>query len=1192
MSIRIFFYFVLAIAALLMACSKGCSKAQNGSAVIQKQPTPKDSLELFASDTALAGRYFANAEQFTKEAKYDSAIAYFEKASVFYEKAGDWEKYVRCYNQMGENCRRKADPEQAIRHLDRAAEVGLKNLGEQHLEMANNYNARGNVFYFNKGNYDQALDFYDKALSIRRKTLGEQHPEAGKSYSNIGMVQARKGQYKEALESHQKALSILLKALGESHPDLAVAYTNMGNMLMSQGKYDQALDFHNKVLSIRLAAFGEQHPDVAVTYTNMGNIYRRKGDYSRALDFHKKALSIRLTKLGEQHPEVARSYDNTGIIYMMKGDYDTALVCHKKALAIFVAALGEKHPDVAVGNTNMGIVYYSKGDYDQAIASHKKALSITLGSLGERHPNVANICNNIGVAYREKGDYDEALNFYNKALLVRLAIFGEQHPDVARVYNNIGVVHQDKGDYADALVFHEKTLSIRLATLGKDHLDVAECYGNLGNLCAEKADYDNAIAYYKKALPIFLKRLGEQHPFVAMIYDNLGVAYNKKGSNDQANVFNKKALSLRLAMFGERHPEVAMSYQNLGDVYDHIGRYNDALVFYQNALRANVPAFSEPDPYVNPPLDSILSENILLESLARKASTLVKRSTKAQTRLRDLEAAVSTYQHASRLIDQMRSSYKAEGSKLFLAEAATNIYDQGIQAARRLYAATHKHEHKAAAFLFAEKSKAGILLETFAEAEAKQFAGISDSLLEKERQIRIDLAFYEKSLIEEQLKLEAGDSAKIALWQDKAFNLRQAYDALLQRLEKEYPEYYKLKYEVKTVSLQEVQEQILNENTALVEYFTGKDSIFIFTITKSDFEVTAVTKDSLFGQQVKQLRQSIIAQDSLFAQYTQSAYHFYQTLLEAVANTLSAKNLIIIPDGVMSAIPFEALLTRPVNAEGGSKNYPKLPYLVEKYAISYGYSATLLGETLKSKRIQAERDYLAFAPVYFNGLAESTRGAKFIKSNFGLDTTRADIRANLGDLLASKDEVIGILEKFKATYGFFERWFSNKSHAFIEQQASEQRLKLSELNKYRFVHFATHGFVNETHPKLSGLLMPQVEASAEDGILYLAEVYNLSLNADLVILSACETGLGKIAKGEGIIGLTRGFLYAGARNLLVSLWQVDDPATAKLMVEFYGKMLDGLDKTEALREAKRQMIHHHPEYAKPYYWSSFILIGR
>jgi CHAT domain-containing protein len=298
----------------------------------------------------------------------------------------------------------------------------------------------------------------------------------------------------------------------------------------------------------------------------------------------------------------------------------------------------------------------------------------------------------------------------------------------------------------------------------------------------------------------------------------------------------------------------------------------------------------------------------------------------------------------------------------------------------------------------------------------------------------------------------------------------------------------------------------------------------------------------------------------------------YNLLLAPVADAVADKDLIIIPDAAIHYVPFDALLTEAVDAEGGIRDYRTLPYLLREKNVSYIYSATFFQQTMHRQRKTAPRDLLAFAPVF----GEEAMGPQ---------------NRETGPLPASRDEVEGIDALFGTRYGWFERWFGGKTEVLLTGSATEDRLKTREAALYRYVHLATHGFVDEKEPGQSGLALAQGGRS-EDGLLHLGEIYNLNLNADLVVLSACETGLGQLARGEGIIGLTRGFLYAGAANVLVSLWKVDDTTTAQLMQDFYVDLLADFPKTTALRRAKLRLIEKHPRFARPYYWSSFILIGR
>jgi CHAT domain-containing protein len=243
--------------------------------------------------------------------------------------------------------------------------------------------------------------------------------------------------------------------------------------------------------------------------------------------------------------------------------------------------------------------------------------------------------------------------------------------------------------------------------------------------------------------------------------------------------------------------------------------------------------------------------------------------------------------------------------------------------------------------------------------------------------------------------------------------------------------------------------------------------------------------------------------------------------------------------------------------------------VLRDHAVSYAYSATVLLQGLRRKRESPPDEFLGFAP----GFAEVASA-----------TAPRPLRA-------SRKEVTDVRALFATRAGLFGGWLSGRSRVYLGREATEKQLMSAGLERYRYVHLATHGVADEEHPGLSRLLLEPESGSRDESVLSLGEVYNLHLNADLVVLSACDTGRGRIARGEGIIGLTRGFLYAGAKSLLVSLWPVSDEAAASLVVDFYKELLDGRPKARALREAKLRLMARNPEYAKPFYWSSLVLVG-
>ncbi|MDQ3290584.1 MAG: CHAT domain-containing protein, partial [Bacteroidota bacterium] len=356
--------------------------------------------------------------------------------------------------------------------------------------------------------------------------------------------------------------------------------------------------------------------------------------------------------------------------------------------------------------------------------------------------------------------------------------------------------------------------------------------------------------------------------------------------------------------------------------------------------------------------------------------------------------------------------------------------------------------------------------------------------------------------------------------------------------------------------------------------------------------------------------------------YQQVAYKLYKILIP-VTLPKSIKSLIIIPSGELTSLPFEALLTQP-----GSKNLKKSnAYLLNRYNISYAYSAWLLYERLIQENENAPKHLLAMAPVFADSLemneaaivhsdsslkkfnsnnkTEPLTGNKFFHFGTSKKTFREPFfrktkpqlsdkleRTQNSDVLYDQDVMPLIASEREVTSiaGLFQSMGAD-TRVLLYHQASEDQIKSPEASGYNYIHLATHGFVNEKFPELSGLLLSRDNTHQEDGVLYTGEIYNMRLKADLITLSACETGLGKLAQGEGVIGITRALLYAGAKNVIVSLWKVNDRSTADLMVFFYKELLSGKDKATALQIAKRKLIKQ-GRYTLPFYWAPFILIGK
>ncbi|PSR53571.1 hypothetical protein AHMF7605_08540 [Adhaeribacter arboris] len=1134
---------------------------------------------------------------------------------------GDSTKAIRCYINLGEILRMRGEYKKALQFQEKALQMRRKVLGEGHPNVADSYDLVGNI-YSDKGEYDKALELHLKSLKMKRIFFNETNLKIATSYHYLGGIYLFKSEYNRALEYFNKSLQIRLTNLGNTHREVADSYNNLGNIYHLKGQYDKALQCHLKALHIRRTIFGDFHPRVAASYNNIGNVLQVKGEFDKSLEYHQKALYIRRSAYGNTHPDVAESYNYMGIIYQAISEYEKALEYHQMALHIRRSAYGEANGGVADTFNQLGNVYFDKGEYEKALEYYQKALEIRRTIFGETHQGVANSYQTIGKIYNTKGEYDQALEYHQQSLRIRRVVLGENHPNVAFSYNNIGNTYYEKGEYEKALEYHQKALQIRRFSLGETHLRVANSYNDIGNVFSAKGEYDNALKYYQKGLEIRLSALNKTHPDVSESYNKIGMLYQSKGEYGKALEYHQKALQGYLGAFGKTHPSVADAYIQIGNVYLNKREYKKSLQQYQQAIIANLPDFQDSTVAYNPVLkgqtNPFFFAKPLLTSLRSKAKVLEILFNQSHN-ITDLQLAYQTSCAADSLANKIQQNFEKESDKVAFTSSSVELYQQALPLCLKLFHLTKEQNYLDKAFYFAEQGKASVLKTSLAESKAKMFAGIPDSLLKQDQTIRTQIAQYSQRLAKELTKRKEADSSKIQSYENYLFTAHRQQKSLIKQFEEFYPQYYSLKYQSSIVTPKQLQDK-LDKKTVLLEYVLTDSLLQVFIIGHHFFQVESIPLDNLFRRQLTAFREGILLQDQDL--YQQVAYQLFKVLMPFNLPK-SIKSLLIIPSGELTAFPFEALLSKPAR-----ENLRKpSSYLLNKYTISYAYSAWLLYQRLNSEKETTTRNLLAMAPVFVDSINNSKASAntphslssksslesssravtnarrEFSKitnppilqvesgrhkasSTNGQESTRSSqifMEQGIPPLFASEQEVNTIARLFQDK--------GEVAKVYLHNKASERQIKNEEVSGYNYIHLATHGFVNEKFPELSGLLFSQENVNQEDGSLYTGEIYNLRLKAELVTLSACETGLGKLAYGEGVIGLTRALLYAGAKNVIVSLWKVNDASTADLMKYFYKELLSGKSKTIALQIAKRKLVRQ-KKYSQPYYWAPFVLIGK
>jgi CHAT domain-containing protein/uncharacterized protein HemY len=798
---------------------------------------------------------------------------------------------------------------------------------------------------------------------------------------------------------------------------------------------------------------------------------------------------------------------------------------------------------------NYGSLYMNQSRYDLAIEELQKAINDLEQDNRSTSLETAESLAYLGNVYRSTGKYVQAEEQLQHALAIRQEKLPETHELIAASYNDLGLVYTQL-DVDKAFDYYEKALAMYEKLHGTDHPKIAIANTNLGYLHHTEKLYGDAVTYYESALKIWEKIYSQPHPNKALVLMNLGQTYSSMDNAKVAMEFYEKARVMYESSQGKKHPDVAYVYNLLGNEKLAQQKFDEAIIDYQKALIANIPDFNNESILTNPPTKNYYNGNQLLYSLMYKAQALEARHLGKTLKESDLVLGIKTLQTADSLIDRIRQQITNESDKITLGAIANEVYADGVRISYMLsdVAFRHRKAYREMSFYFAEKSKSAVLLDAISDTNAKSFANIPDELLEEEKNLKAAVA-----LISQKLAQKPAEEEEKYL-RESLFSLNRSYQEFTKRLENQYPEYFNLKFNAASPSITQLQ-SLLPDKTALISYFIDEKNTRVYTyiISKKNFSITDKGLSKEYDKYITGLRNSLYFME--VQTFSGVARDLYQMLIPKRIPR-KVNDLVIIPTGRMGIIPFETLLTKEVK---GNPDFTALPYLLKKYSVRYEFSAGLVLQKKRDGTASQISSVMLCAPVTFPE------------------------KNNLNDLPGTETEINTIYNLFK------ERNIT--SQVYLKGEASETVIKSGSLKNYSLIHFATHGVVDENSPELSRIYL-QNDSEAEDGNLFVGEIYNLEFNAQLVALSACQTGLGKISKGEGVIGLSRALVYAGAKSLIVSFWSVADESTATLMTDFYKQLLENPSSNYSrdLRQAKLDLLQQ-GDYAAPYYWAPFILIG-
>jgi CHAT domain-containing protein len=982
-----------------------------------------------------------------------------------------------------------------------------------------------------------SLQLYEQAEQ-QWLELGDHYNEAV-CLQRLGAVNYTLSENQKALQYYEQALT-KRRAAGDRVGE-AATLTGIGVAYSALGDDQKSIDYYQQALPIRRAT-GDLAGE-ATTLNSLGISYAKMSENQKALEYYQQSLEIKRA-LGDR-PGQALTIHNIGILHALQGEKQTALEDYRQSYEIN-RATGDRMQE-ANDLIAMAAVYADLGENLKGLDSYQQALPLSR-AVGDRIGE-AYVLNGMGMLHFDIGEAQQALDQFQQALVLERAT-GARSLEGSTL-DNLGNAYHVLGAYEKALDSYQQALTIQRAVRYRN----GEAIGltNVGLIYAETNNPRKAVEYYQQALPI--EREIHDRNREASTLNSLGEAYVALGENQKALESFQQSLPIATGV-GDRSAEAAC-LSGFGSVYSALGQKQQALDSYSQSWKL----YAE-----------VRYKQGEAQTQFRMASL--------QRELGDLDRARTLAANAREVSESLRAKVVSEDLKTSYFASVQRYYGLEIDVLMDLRRKNPSGGYDSEALQASERSRARTLLEMLREAHADIRQGVDPALPEKERVLQAQLNAKE---LDRTRTLGGKHTAEQAAEVEKAVNsLSNEYQDIEAQIRARSPRYAALS-SPQPLNLAAIQKEVLDSDTILLEYAMGEDRGYLWVVSPASITGFVLPKRDEVEEATRAFYDGITKPGTAASASGKALSH---VLLGDAAPLLAGKRLLIVADGALQYLPFQAL----PDPDGSGE-----PLVVHHEVVNAPSASTIAILRRENQNRKPAPKLLAILadPVFSTDDSRLSRGQERAATPATRDMDEA-IERSMNDIGMNGARLSRLPGTRREAAGIVSLVPTEQRKEALDFEASRETVMSPEMDQYRMLHFATHGLLNSVHPELSGLVFSMVnrEGVAEDGFLRLNEIYNLKLSADLVVLSACQTGLGKETRGEGLVGLTRGFMYAGAPRVVASLWKVDDRATAELMKQFYAAMLgkESLRPAAALRAAQIQMAKT-KEFADPYYWAAFTLQG-
>jgi len=1076
----------------------------------------------------------------------EEAIQFYDRSIPIYQELEDYSQEVFTLRILGALYYELGQKERAFTAFQQAGNV-YPQQGDGFADLTVRAQAAKTFIEIGKdyqklGDKATALAFYLLAIPETQQ-IGDYQKEAH-TLRTIGELYYELENPSKAIESFDRAREVYQKNGDRSGAawtlyETGKSYETLGDLKQAIASYHQALSLYEQE---EQAPFRQER--TLDSFIRLGRLYSYTEEPEKALNFCHKSLNLARNFPEDKIVRRSEMFRRIGKLCYQIGDRDTALESFNQYWQIYQGIGSDRE---VVGLVRIGKDYAELGDSEQALAFFERARKIY------RESNLlegeASVLGQIGQVYASLGDERKAVEFYNQELAVARSA-GDLNQEAIAIAH-LGEVYAKFGETEKALQFYNQALAL-YQKLGNRRQETL-ILNAIGTLYEESGQPEKALDFYQKALSISKKNDFSNRVFITR---KIGQLYYQTGNLDNALDFLNQTLQAT-------EKDSAFIYTDLGKVYSDLGETQKALDFFEKSLVLN----------------------------KKSAETLLGIAT-IERKLGNFNRALTQIEAAVTLIERERASKKSQAERQTFFAAKQDYYAFYIDLLMELHRQHPNRGYDARALHLNERSRARSLLELLAEANADIRKGIDLDLAIRERNLQHQLNAVERRRVE----LYSSDSTleqQAAIEQERQYLLRK-YQVIQSQIRETSPSYAAIA-QPQPLTLAQIQQRVLDEETLLLQYSLGEERSYLWAVTqdsltsyelppRSEIEATArqfyrrLNHSGLTRKSTQSLVRVTAATDA------DSRDRLSQLILSPVAAQLNTKRLLVVGDGALQYIPFAAL---PTPETEGSENPILLVRDREIVNLPSASTLAVLRQETQSRKPAPNQIAILADPVFAtqdNRLSASSRGTGEPSSNFALNRAARQLDIGVWNRLpGTRQEAEAIMQLVPE---------AQRTQVF-DFAANRTFVTNSQLSQYRIIHFATHGLLNSTNPELSGIVLSlfDEQGNPQNGFLRLHDVFNLDLPAELVVLSACQTGLGQEVKGEGLVGLTRGFMYAGAPRVLVSLWSVDDAATAEMMARFYRLLLqEKLTAPAALRQAQLEM-QTETQWKNPYYWAAFTLQG-